>query len=149
MQYFSRLALSLLAGLMIATASPLQAAEATFSHQGVEADAKRYEAFLKTNWKSDGKKPADLKVEADKVFTGDARAAARLLANAVAADDKDSVGYFALAGANILLGNVALFAEAKYNIVQDDDEWRWQGSDTKQKNSLDGFAANIGLKFGF
>ena len=99
MQYFSRLALSLLAGLMIATASPLQAAEATFSHQGVEADAKRYEAFLKTNWKSDGKKPADLKVEADKVFTGDARAAARLLANAVAADDKDSVAWTRLAEA--------------------------------------------------
>ncbi len=65
------------------------------------------------------------------------------------ANDKDSVGYFALAGANILLGNVALFAEAKYNIVQNDDEWRWQGSDTKQKNSLDGFAANVGLKIGF
>ena len=65
------------------------------------------------------------------------------------AEEKDSVGYFALAGANILLGNVALFAEAKYNIVQDDDEWRWQGSDTKQKNSLDGFAANIGIKLAF
>lgn len=65
------------------------------------------------------------------------------------ADDKDSVGYFALAGANVVLGPVVLFGEAKYNIVQDDDEWRWQGSDTKQKNSLDGFAANVGIKFGF
>ena len=65
------------------------------------------------------------------------------------AEENDSVGYFALAGANILLGNVALFAEAKYNVVQDDDEWRWQGDDVKQKNSLDGFAANVGLKFGF
>ncbi len=65
------------------------------------------------------------------------------------ADDKDSVGYFALAGANVLLGPVVLFAEAKYNIIQNDDEWRWQGSDTKQKNSLDGFAANVGLKLAF
>ena len=65
------------------------------------------------------------------------------------AEEKDSVGYFALAGANVLFGPVALFAEAKYNIVQDDDEWRWQGSDTKQKNSLDGFAANVGLKLAF
>lgn len=65
------------------------------------------------------------------------------------AEEKDSVGYFALAGLDIELGSVILFGEAKYNIVQDDDEWRWQGSDTKQKNSLDGFAANIGLKFGF
>lgn len=65
------------------------------------------------------------------------------------AEEKDSVGYFALAGANVLLGNVALFAEVKYNIIQDDDEWRWQGSDVEQKNSLDGFAANIGLKLAF
>ena len=65
------------------------------------------------------------------------------------AEENDSVGYFALAGANILLGNVALFAEAKYNVVQDDDEWRWQGDDVKQKNSLDGFAANVGIKLGF
>ena len=65
------------------------------------------------------------------------------------ADDKDSVGYFALAGLNVVLGNVVLFGEAKYNIVQNDDEWRWQGSDTKQKNSLDGFAANVGLKLAF
>lgn len=65
------------------------------------------------------------------------------------ANDKDSVGYFALAGANVVLGPVVLFGEAKYNIVQNDDEWRWQGSDTKQKNSLDGFAANVGIKLGF
>ena len=65
------------------------------------------------------------------------------------AEENDSVGYFALAGANVLFGNVALFAEAKYNVVQDDDEWRWQGDDVKQKNSLDGFAANVGLKLGF
>lgn len=65
------------------------------------------------------------------------------------ADDKDSVGYFALAGANIVLGNVVLFAEAKYNVIQNDDEWRWQGSDVEQKNSLDGFAANVGIKLAF
>lgn len=65
------------------------------------------------------------------------------------ADDKDSVGYFALAGLNVVLGNVVLFGEAKYNVVQNDDEWRWQGSDVKQKNSLDGFAANVGLKLAF
>lgn len=65
------------------------------------------------------------------------------------ADDKDSVGYFALAGLNVVLGNVVLFGEAKYNVVQNDDEWRWQGSDVEQKNSLDGFAANVGLKLAF
>ena len=65
------------------------------------------------------------------------------------ADDKDSVGYFALAGLNVVLGNVVLFGEAKYNVVQNDDEWRWQGSDVEQQNSLDGFAANVGLKLAF
>ena len=65
------------------------------------------------------------------------------------ADDKDSVGYFALAGLNVVLGNVVLFGEAKYNVVQNDDEWRWQGSDVEQKNSLDGFAANVGVKLAF
>ncbi|MGD9613664.1 MAG: outer membrane beta-barrel protein [Kiritimatiellia bacterium] len=65
------------------------------------------------------------------------------------AEETDSVGYFALAGANVVLGNVVLFGEAKYNLVQDDDEWRWQGSDVEQKNSLDGFAANVGLKLAF
>ena len=61
----------------------------------------------------------------------------------------DSVGYFALAGLNLVLGNVVLFGEAKYNVFQNDDEWRWQGSDVEQKNSLDGFAANVGLKLAF
>ena len=65
------------------------------------------------------------------------------------ADDKDSVGYFALAGLNVVLGNVVIFGEAKYNVVQNDDEWRWQGSDVEQQNSLDGFAANVGLKLAF
>ncbi len=49
----------------------------------------------------------------------------------------------------MVLGNVVLFGEAKYNVVQNDDEWRWQGSDVEQQNSLDGFAANIGLKLAF
>ena len=65
------------------------------------------------------------------------------------AKEKDSVGYFALAGANVVLGSVAFFGEAKYNVVQNDDEWRWQGSDVKQKNSLDGFAVDVGLKLAF
>ena len=91
------------------------------------------------------------------------------------ADDKDSVGYFALAGLNVVLGNVVLFGEAKYHVVQNDDEWRWHGIErlgepTLRKlmeNSgvrhlgdlfeltamdllrLDGFAANVGLKLAF
>ena len=65
------------------------------------------------------------------------------------AEDKDSVGYFALAGLDVSLGPVILFGEAKYNLIQEDDEWTWRGDDTKQTYSLDGFAANIGVKFPF
>ena len=75
--------------LLLATALGASAAEKTFSHQGVAADAKRYETFLKANWKPDGKCPAALEAEAEKVFAADPRAASRSLANAVAADDKD------------------------------------------------------------
>ncbi len=97
MQYFARLALLL---VFVVSGSGLgMAAGKGFSHQGVAADAKRYETFLKANWKSDGKKAADLKIEADKIFSSDARAASRLLANAVAADDKDALAWTRLAEA--------------------------------------------------
>ena len=97
MQLFSRLALRFLACFIAAlfAVSAATVAQDTgqgrgaFSHQGVAADAKRYETFLKANWKSDGKKPADLKIEAEKIYATDARASARLLANVVAADPKD------------------------------------------------------------
>ena len=65
------------------------------------------------------------------------------------ADDKDSVGYFALAGLNLYLGAVSLFAEAKYNFVETDDDLRWRGDDVEAKNSLDGFSFSAGLKLGF
>ena len=88
MQFFARLALL----FVFAFGLPLAAVAKDFSHTGVAADAKRYETFLKSNWKATDalKKPADLKVDAEKIFGTDARAASRLLANVVAADDKDS-----------------------------------------------------------
>ena len=83
-----RLASLVLALLLLAV--PLAAEEKTFSHSGVAGDAKRYESFLKTGWKGDAKKPADLKAEAEKLFASDPRAAARALASAVAVSDKES-----------------------------------------------------------
>ena len=59
------------------------------------------------------------------------------------------VGYFALGGLNVELGPVTLFGEAKYNLIADDDEFEWRGSDLKEKFSLDGLSVNVGLKFGF
>ena len=64
-------------------------------------------------------------------------------------DAKDCVGYFALAGLDVELGPVIVFGEAKYNLIGEDDEWQWRSADVKEKYSLDGFGANIGLKVGF
>ncbi len=100
MQFSSHLALRFISCLMIALAgltAPAAAQEKSFSHQGVAADAKRYETFVKANWKSDGKKPADLKIEAEKIYATDARASARLFANVVAAEPKDGAAWVRLA----------------------------------------------------
>ena len=65
------------------------------------------------------------------------------------AQAKDSVGYFALAGVNLVFGNATVFGEAKYNLVSEDDKFDWRGSDVQEKFSLDGLSINAGLKFGF
>lgn len=61
----------------------------------------------------------------------------------------DCVGYFALAGLNLVFGNATVFGEAKYNLMSQEDEFEWRGSDIKEKYSLDGVAINAGIKFGF
>ena len=63
------------------------------------------------------------------------------------AKTKDSVGYFAIAGLNLVFANATLFAEAKYNLISEDDEWEWRG--VQEKYSLDGLSVNAGVKFGF
>ena len=97
MQFISRLAAFVV--FAIFSAAQLTADGKPFLHQGVAADAKRYETYLKTNWKPDVKKPADLKIEANKIFLADPRAASRLLASAVAFNDKDSEAWVRLAQA--------------------------------------------------
>lgn len=61
----------------------------------------------------------------------------------------DCVGYFGLAGVKVLLGGATLFGEAKYNLINDDDEFTWRGSDVKETYSLDGLSINAGILFGF
>lgn len=58
-------------------------------------------------------------------------------------------GYFALAGLNLALGPVTLFAEAKYNLVGPGKDLDWRGSDLGAENALDGLSASAGLKLGF
>ena len=81
--------LAFISMLLLTTFNGASAAEKVFSHQGIAADAKRYEAFLKANWKPEGKPAAILKADAEKSFASDPRAASRSLAAAVAEDDKD------------------------------------------------------------
>lgn len=64
-------------------------------------------------------------------------------------DEKDCVGYFALAGLDISLGSLKIFGEAKYTLVGKDDKLEWRGEDVKQKYSFDGLSANAGVKIGF
>lgn len=97
MQFFARLAL--LASVSLSALLPAHAADPGFSHQGIAADAKRYETFLKANWKAGAKPSGDLKSEAEKIFATDARAASRLLADAVVANDKDAAAWTRLAEA--------------------------------------------------
>ncbi len=97
MLLFARLAL--VSTLLLATVHGASATDKTFSHQGVAADAKRYETYLKANWIPGGKAPAALKSEAEKVFATDPRAASRSLANAVASNDKDWAAWTRLAEA--------------------------------------------------
>ncbi len=90
-----------LAGLAHAQQSPQQAAgELRFTHPGVQADAKRYEAYLKANWQPKGS-AADLRAEGDRLLaTGvDPRAAARAYAQAVVFDANDVASWTGLARA--------------------------------------------------
>lgn len=62
---------------------------------------------------------------------------------------EEVAGYFGLAGLNLYLGPVSLFAEAKYNLVGTDDDLEWRGDDVEAQNSLDGLSFSAGLKLGF
>lgn len=65
------------------------------------------------------------------------------------ADSKDCLGYFGLAGLNVVFGSLTVFGEAKYNLVSEDDELNWRGAEVDQRHSLDGLSVNAGIKIGF
>jgi alpha-2-macroglobulin len=94
------LALRVLFGLAVLFASSLaQAQEIRFSHVGVQADAKRYEAYLKANWQAGNKSPQQLRAEAEKALgaSTDARAASRAYAQLVVSDADDADAWLGLA----------------------------------------------------
>jgi len=79
------------------------AQERPFAHQGVERDAKRYEKYLRENWKPAGQTPAELRAAGKKALANDPRAASRAFAGAVVADDKDVEGWIGLARAMLAI----------------------------------------------
>ncbi len=93
---------ALIAAVAVLLAAPLSSsagAEPGFSDRPSPPTPSATSSYLKTTWKADGKMPADLKVQADKLFTTDARAASRLLANVVATDANDAAAWTRLAEA--------------------------------------------------
>src|SRR5262249_38947754 len=67
---------------------------------GIDADARRYEAYLRVNWQRAKKSARELGAEAATLSNGgDARAAARLLAQAVVSEPESADAWIALARA--------------------------------------------------
>ena len=77
-----------------------QAQEVRFTHAGVQADAKRYEAYLRANWQPKGT-GAELRAEGDRALAAgtDPRAAARAYAQAVVFEANDVAAWTGLARA--------------------------------------------------
>jgi uncharacterized protein YfaS (alpha-2-macroglobulin family) len=86
--------------LVALAASPARAQEVLFIHEGVQADAKRYETYLKGNWQPGGKKATELRAEGSRQHAArDYRAASRAFAQAAVADPADSQAWLGLARA--------------------------------------------------
>jgi uncharacterized protein YfaS (alpha-2-macroglobulin family) len=80
-------------------ANALSAQEQSFNHPGVQADAKRYETYLKANWQPGARQARDLRNEGVRLLAAgkDFRAASRSFAQAVVADANDWEGWLGLA----------------------------------------------------
>ena len=95
-------ALRVLAGFTTLLAATLaHAQEKTFTHTGVQADAKRYESYLKANWQPGNKQGRELRAEGNRLFAAgaDFRAASRSFAYAVVLDPNDTEAWASLARA--------------------------------------------------
>jgi alpha-2-macroglobulin len=82
-------------------ASVARAQDAKFTHAGVAADAKRYEAYLRSTWQPGQRTARELRGEADKASASgtDPRAASRSYALAAVADPNDVDAWLGLARA--------------------------------------------------
>ena len=87
--------------LVMLVASAAYAQDASFTHDGAQADAKRYEAFLKTNWQPGAKQGRELRAEGNRLLAAgkDYRAASRAFAQAAVLDANDAEAWLGLARA--------------------------------------------------
>ena len=96
-------ALRLLACLLVMLIIPGagHAQDGTFTHEGAQADAKRYESYLKANWQPGTKQGRELRAEGGRLLAAgkDYRAASRAFAQAVVFDANDGDAWLGLARA--------------------------------------------------
>ncbi len=96
MRYLAHIFLALVLLFPVASA---QAQERTFAHHDVEADAERYENYLKENWRLGGHDAAALRAEGERALATDPRGASRSFAAAVVSDADDAAAWLGLARA--------------------------------------------------
>ncbi len=99
MSHLARLLVSTAVLATLWTPYKASAQERAFVHKGVAGDAERYEGFLKKEWKTSLRKPADLMASGLKALETDPRAASRLFAAAVAQNAGDAQAWLGLADA--------------------------------------------------
>jgi uncharacterized protein YfaS (alpha-2-macroglobulin family) len=87
--------------LVLLAAGAGHAQEAAFTHEGVQADAKRYETYLKSHWQPGARQGRELRIEGSRLLAAgkDYRAASRAFAQAAVFDPNDAEAWLGLARA--------------------------------------------------
>lgn len=87
--------------VVMLAAGGARAQDKAFTHAGVQADAKRYEAYLRANWQPGTKQGRELRAEGQRLLSAgaDFRAASRSFAQAVVFDANDTESWVGLARA--------------------------------------------------
>ena len=105
-----------LAALAIALISTCAAEAQSFSHQGVQREAQRYEAWLKTNSKPGALKARELRLAAEKAMPADPRAAIRSYSMAVVAEPTDAEAWLGLSRTLLAIPANALTGGERYEV---------------------------------
>jgi uncharacterized protein YfaS (alpha-2-macroglobulin family) len=83
------------------------AQDVSFTHDGVQADARRYESYLKSNWQPGTRQGRDLRAEGSRLLAAgrDYQAASRAFAQAVVFDASDADAWLGLARALLAISS--------------------------------------------